>query len=1047
MPLLETVVIQIGSSLAKSLAKLCLKNVDIASDASSSLIDVVTSWTSNSITQRRAARQLEAIGENIAENFLPLFELEGHGLEESSQIAVAKAVSETLNNITSQIVLQNDLEPSKLTRYLLDKYPAQSYYFNDTEATLYQRIIAESCEVVIRIASQLPTFTEHTISEILRREGYLRSIAENILQEVLRLREQMNPRTETARFELDYRRAVAYKLDEVQLFGVDVERNAYKLSVAYVMLSLERKKRALDDSRIKRKHKSESSNSITGHHLDRDILSVDKALAEAQCILIRGLAGSGKTTLLQWIAVNSALKTFKGVLANWNNTVPFYIKLRDYVHLDFPPPESFIKKIVPSIADTMPRGWVHTELKTGNAIILIDGIDEVPIAQREIVREWIKDLKNSYPQARFIVTTRPHAIQEGWLEVEGFKDAELEPMDLADIYTFIDYWHNAIAERVATDEEKQDLPSFAEHLKHEIDEDRAKRNLATNPLLCAMLCALNRKRKKQLPSARIELYEACCQLLIERRDNERGLVLSDYPAASLTYAQKRLLLEDLAYWLIKNSWSEVSREEADQRFARKLENMPNIPQNVTGVKARQFFVERSGIIREPTTNQLDFTHRTFQEFFAAKAAIDEGDSGLLVQNAHNDQWREVIILASGLATKRVRESLILKLIRRGDLETENRHALYLLAVACLESGIEHLGQHVRTEVSNRLGALVPPRDMDAARALASAGDLAVRYLNTQNTQDFQNKKVRLACIRSLTLIGSPEALKVLREYAFEADSPTINALLRGWDSFDRKSYAQLVLLKALKNMSQAQIERFSSQDGFLYLDNVEELDLADCPFAKSIIDVLDLTKLALLDLSGCSSITDVQFLKDARQLIELDLSHCSHIDDFGPLSSLNELTELSLSNCSQLKNLQFLEGVTHLTSLDVSDCGQILDLSSLKKLPDLSELSLAGCYKLQDLSPLAQLVNLTKLDLSDCVHLKDITPLSKLHSLTHLYLANCPKISDLKPLGNLLNLKVLNVQGHSVENLPEAIKSLNKKEKIIQSEQVYRPLKKKIFKS
>jgi len=43
-------------------------------------------------------------------------------------------------------------------------------------------------------------------------------------------------------------------------------------------------------------------------------------------------------------------------------------------------------------------------------------------------------------------------------------------------------------------------------------------------------------------------------------------------------------------------------------------------------------VERSGIIRESTVNQVDFAHRTFQEFFAAKAAIDEGDSG----GCHNE---------------------------------------------------------------------------------------------------------------------------------------------------------------------------------------------------------------------------------------------------------------------------------------------------------------------------------------------------------------------------------------------------------------------------
>ncbi len=71
-----------------------------------------------------------------------------------------------------------------------------------------------------------------------------------------------------------------------------------------------------------------------------------------------------------------------------------------------------------------------------------------------------------------------------------------------------------------------------------------------------MLCALNRDRRQQLPADRIELYEACCLLLLERRDKERKVDLSEYPV--LSYRQKRLLLEDLAYWMMKNNYSEAA---------------------------------------------------------------------------------------------------------------------------------------------------------------------------------------------------------------------------------------------------------------------------------------------------------------------------------------------------------------------------------------------------------------------------------------------------------------------------------------------------------
>ena len=92
------------------------------------------------------------------------------------------------------------------------------------------------------------------------------------------------------------------------------------------------------------------------------------------------------------------------------------------------------------------------------------------------------------------------------------------------------------------------------------------------------------------------------------------------------------------------------------------------------------------------------------------------DIGVLVTNASNDQWKEVIILASCLATKSVCEMLIKALIARGDTESKFRYQLHLLAVSCLEMSNE-LDREIKVEVEKRLSELVPPRDMEDAKAL------------------------------------------------------------------------------------------------------------------------------------------------------------------------------------------------------------------------------------------------------------------------------------------------------------------------------------------
>ena len=171
----------------------------------------------------------------------------------------------------------------------------------------------------------------------------------------------------------------------------------------------------------------------------------------------------------------------------------------------------------------MPLGWVYRQLRDGRAIVLVDAIDEVPVAQRASVYAWLGDLIATYPLARFIVTSRPYAASKDDLPApERFKEVQVLPMNLSAIEEFITHWHGAVAANLQDAQEQQDLHETAMQLIAEIRVNPALQQLVTNPLLCAMLCALNRERYQQLPSNRIALYEACSELLIERRDQERS---------------------------------------------------------------------------------------------------------------------------------------------------------------------------------------------------------------------------------------------------------------------------------------------------------------------------------------------------------------------------------------------------------------------------------------------------------------------------------------------------------------------------------------------
>ncbi|GCE06130.1 NACHT domain-containing protein [Dictyobacter aurantiacus] len=1075
MPLLETLMVDVGGSIAKALLTRWLGSNSIVSDATSSVADVLKGSITDRLAQQRARHQFEAIGEKVGESLFPLFETEGAALDEESRTAIAMAVAETLNTASSALLAKHNLEPVEIACQLLKDHPAHSYHFSSTEEHLYEQIISESCQYIVDIASQLPRFNERMLAEILGRERQLINIAENIVQEVTRLREQQDPQRVAARFELDYRRAVIRKLDELELFGsgMSVTARKYSLSLAYVALSLEHDVVKPLQEYEERSHLTIPDSSRKSRVV-REVTGLLQVLAESPYLLLRGDAGSGKTTLMQWIAVQSALQCFPQELAPWNGTVPFLIRLRQHIHVGenceprWPVPEDFPGLVAPIIAGSMPQGWVHQQLQEGHAIVLVDGIDEVPIPLRESIYVWLGDLIASYPLARFVVTARPYAANKDDLPArERLKEAQVLPMSPSATEEFITQWHRAIEANLQDLQDLQDLQESANYLIAGIRSSRALQQLATNPLLCAMLCVLNRERHQHLPSNRIALYEACCELLIERRDQERRISLLDYPAATLSYEQKSLLLSDLAYWMVRNGQTEVPDDTVDEWMTRHLSRMVGVPNGLKGTDARLLFMERSGILREPMSGAVDFTHRTFQEFLAAKAIVDENDIPLLVEHAHDDQWREVVLLTVGLASRKVRENLVERLLKRGEVRKRIRAQLYLLAAACTQSVHEEMNMGIQSRIDRGLATLIPLKSVGQVEAMAAAGTFAVPYLAPRFEY---SPSVAAACVRALLRIGNESAFNILEKYTSDNTADVIDALIQGLREVGDKSVYSQRFLSHIKHLS-ISIETFQFLPFILELNSLafwefpkesdlsilerlpkltslefhilpEEHDLSileRLPKLTSLVlhelsNVSDLsilerlpklTSLGLMDLPNVSDLSVLELLPELSSLVLMDLPKVS---DLSVLEKLPRLTSLALYNPTTVSMLKQLRGLTSLTlynllegdlsvleslpkltSLALMDLPKMSDLSALEKLPGLTALRLYDLPEMSDLSALEKLPGLTALRLRDLPEVSDLSALEKLPKLTSLALYNLPKVSNLAVLEQLPNLTSLDV--------------------------------------
>jgi predicted NACHT family NTPase len=326
----------------------------------------------------------------------------------------------------------------------------------------------------------------------------------------------------------------------MRLFGADVSTQSYPLSVAYISLNVTR------EASTRRK---------TAADITTGVQRVDIALRDTSRLLLRGAPGSGKTTLLHWLAVRAAGDDFPDQLISWSGAIPFFVPLREYAEKELPDPSAFLRHAGIHLSATSPTGWVEQILAEGRALLLIDGIDELPRERRENARIWLRNLISDFSACRYIVTTRSAATAPDWLAAEDFDTAVLEPLTPNDIDAFVRHWHSAVTSETVETDERRILERNQQYLVSTIISTRHLLNLARTPLLCALLCALYRDRHAVLPRDRAELYEAALAMLLERRDVERGI---DVSGIDLSRREKTFLLQELAYWLITNGLTEAA---------------------------------------------------------------------------------------------------------------------------------------------------------------------------------------------------------------------------------------------------------------------------------------------------------------------------------------------------------------------------------------------------------------------------------------------------------------------------------------------------------
>ena len=156
-------------------------------------------------------------------------------------------------------------------------------------------------------------------------------------------------------------------------------------------------------------------------------------------------------------------------------------------------------------------------------MLLIDGIDEVPEGeQREAALNSLKEYVGLYDKCMFIVASRPGAYDKAVLQELNFVEAQLDEMSPEQRSAFVDHWHRAYASKAGLAPDDSDTMACAEDLKTALKVQPQIARLATNPLLCAGICALHERNRTTLPKNEWDICAKLTEMLVEQRDRSSG---------------------------------------------------------------------------------------------------------------------------------------------------------------------------------------------------------------------------------------------------------------------------------------------------------------------------------------------------------------------------------------------------------------------------------------------------------------------------------------------------------------------------------------------
>lgn len=752
--------------------------------------------------------------------------------------------------------------------------------------------------------------------------------------------------------------------------------------------------------------------------------TVLKTLMNRKPLVLLGDPGAGKSTLvnyLVWLLARPGRNPLVDRLG-WRLPVPMVLReLRLRGVTDFGGLiEAFLGH---AMSEALRDGeYLNQALATGQAFILLDGIDEIgdPTARNDL-RRAVFDGFTRYPDCRWMLTSRIVGYSEATFDqytsdrrARGLRETRrhgddgpiatrfIAPFDDRRIAAFARRWYvQRVAGRTRAEEDARDLVRA-------IREDPAILQLARVPNLLTMMALIHRV-EATLPHGRALLYDRISEAYLESIDKFRGI----YSGAA-DVPRKKLCLARVGYEMQRRRTEEQGHGEpeilvkADDVIGWLDDEMKRRGAAAGVSSAREFldFVgRRSGLFLPRGDDKYAFIHLSFQEYFAA-IALEHEVTGIKWARSMPSSVGVDHKTVSKWATRTVwRETFVFLfelLYAKQDWHEELRDCIFGIDYSSLieepEKDATNLAMLLARLVINRQSGL--PQFEERAAVLA-----CVRTEFVRSSRGW--KRGRPSDVFSgLLSDDNQRTLQVLEIISEESYALNVKEIyLWGTQISDLTLLAKLTALERL-NLTDTRVSDLTPLKRLVALDSLD-LGITQVSGLKPLDHLKTLRLLVLRETQVC----DLTPLKELSSLEQLD-SGGTGVSDLTPLANLSSLNRLDL-NGTRVSDLTPLTRLYSLRGLDLGGT-QVSDLTPLANLSSLEALDLGGTG-VSDLTPLITLSSLKQLHLYG-TRVCDLTSLGRLFSLNDLNLGRT-RVSDLRPLANLSSLRYLDLTGTQVSDL------------------------------